>query len=93
MLNVYLMVGAIDKDVVEVDNYKLLDEWAECLIHYLDEGAMSITQPKWHHQPFIEHLLCLECVLPLITNPHLNFVVPTFQIQLYEYRCPTQLIQ
>ena len=80
MLNMCLMVKAMDKDVIKVDDDKLYDERVECLVHYPYECARSIRQPKQYQQPFIEPFSSFECGLPLITNPHPNLVVPTLQI-------------
>jgi hypothetical protein len=42
MLKMFLLVGAIDKNIVKVNHYKLANERAKGLIHHPHESARGI---------------------------------------------------
>ena len=74
MLEMILSPAAIDKDVVEVDDKKFSDEWAQDLIH----------QPLKHDGRVWETVLYLKGSLPLIFGMNPNLMVSASQINLWE---------
>ncbi len=94
--NVVAMVGqvpGVNKDVVDIDYHRAVEELPEHLVHKLLEDRGGVGKAIRHNKVFIVAGWSNECRLLLIALPDPNEVVCTAQVQLREDAGPTEFIE
>ncbi len=86
-------VPGVDKDVVDVNYHKAVEELPEHLVHELLEDGGGVGKAIRHHEVLIVAGGSNECCLPLIAFPDSNEVVRTAQVQLGEDAGPTEFLK
>lgn len=64
VLEVRFVVGAVHKDIIEINDTKFIKKLFQYLMHQSHESAKSIAKPKRHHSPLKEAIRSFECGLP-----------------------------
>ena len=85
--------AAVNEDIVKVDHQELAGEGTENFVHETHKSAWSIGEAKWHDEPFIQSLSCLEGRLPLIALSDSYLMISVSEIQCAEDSCSGELIQ
>ena len=73
-----LLTPVIDKNVVNVANYSMIEHILQYVIHYILEYCRSISQPKWHDCIYIMTISWTKSSLPLIAFFDSNRIVSSF---------------
>ena len=89
MLELYLKIGTINKNVIKVNDDKLPIKRCQSLVHHSHERNRHIGQSKWHNHPLIQPLLSFKHRFPLITRSNANLMISTLQIKICEHRHTT----
>jgi hypothetical protein len=71
---------AVDEDIIEVNHNEFSHKRPQNLVHKPHKSAGGVGQPKRHHHPLVQTMLCLERCLPLISRPYFNLMVAVFKV-------------
>ena len=82
MLEMVFSPAVVDKDVVEVDDDKFANEWAQDLIHQPLKCVGRVRDTERHNSPLVETILYLKGGLPLISGTNPNLMVSASQINI-----------
>jgi hypothetical protein len=52
MLQVFGPGLAVNENVIQIEDYKIIGEWSQDIIHHPLESGWRICQTKGHYQPF-----------------------------------------
>ena len=90
MYSVFLLGFAKHQDIIQIYNYKIVNEWMKDIIHDPHESSRCVTEPERHHKPFIQTLFCFKrCFLGIIFS-NTDLMIPTTQIQFCKISCMFQ---
>ena len=84
MVSVEKQIFRKDKNVIQIDDNKLVQQVPEDLIKKVLKHDWGITQPKRHDQVFVMAISSVKRSLPFITFSYSNDVVRPSEIQLSE---------
>ena len=93
MYNLFLLCFAKHQDIIQIYNYKIINESMKDIIHDPHESSRCVTEPERHHKPFIQTLFCFKRYFPGIIFSNTDLVIPTTQIQFCKISCMFQLIK
>ena len=82
MVLMILLLAAVDKNVVEVDDDEFANEWVQELIHQPLECTRRVREAERHNSPLVEAVLYLKSGLPLISWTNPNLVISASQINI-----------
>ena len=93
MLGVFFSTCGKDQDVINEDNYKLVQFLHEYRIHQIYEVCRSIGQTKRHNKILIQPISGGESGLRHILRSNFYLMITRSQINFGEYLCLRQLIK
>jgi hypothetical protein len=76
--------SAEDKDIIQIDNGKVIQEIAEDVVHQVLEGGWGVYKAKWHDPILVVTVSRSECRLPLVALGDADEVVAGTEIDLGE---------
>ena len=80
MSHMFFLILRIDKDIVQVNNNKFIEDSSHGLIDICLECSRCITQTKWHNGVFKLSISSVEHHLPFITSTNVDTVVGVTQV-------------
>ena len=92
LLMVNQIIG-VNQDVVQVDDYRDVQEIGEDFIHEMLEGQWSIWQAKWYYELFEQAVMSVEGCLPLIPLGNAYHMISTLQVYFWVYLHLSRSIQ
>jgi hypothetical protein len=66
----------VDKDVIDKDQYKIIQIFVENTVHDTHEGSMCIGKSKWCHRELIMIVPCSEICLMNILIFNYDLMIP-----------------
>jgi hypothetical protein len=93
VLKVLFLCSAVDKNVVKLNNDKLVEKMSQDLVHHAHESAWSIRKAEWHNDPLEKAFFGFESRFPFITGTDSDLVISTFKINFREYLGTIELIK
>ena len=93
MYNMLFPSFAKHKDIIQIYNYKIINELTKEIIHDSHESGRCVTKPKRHYKPFIQTLFRFKSCFPSIMLSNTDLMIPTTQIQFCKISCMFQLIK
>ena len=85
LMMLFFSLTAKDEDVVHIDDdYPLVNEFFEEVIHHHMEGGGTVCQAKEHHQGLKEASVHPEGSFPLVSLFNMHVVVSPTDVQLCE---------
>jgi len=93
MLLMVNQIIRVNQDVVQVDNYRDVQEIEEDFIHKTLEGCWGVWQAKQHYELFKQAITSAEGCLPLVPLGNAYQMVSTLQVYFRVYLCLPRGIQ
>jgi hypothetical protein len=82
MLFVLFWILGKDQYIIQVANNKIVQEFAENIVHQILEDGWGINKSKRHDVVFKMPIPCFECNLPFITFFDVHQVISSSKIDL-----------
>ena len=80
MLYMFLLILAVDENVIQENHNKLTQVILEEVVHATLECSWSISKTKWHYLPFIMAILSAKSSARDVVRMNFDLVVSTHKI-------------